>query len=848
MDGAVVIGQGQDVGLAILHVDGQGDGAVAGDSGGSGLLGVPVGQLHSGLAAVPGDDQLVVLGNGQDVGDAVVLQGNADALGLGAVSANGADFQSDDVLSVLQSGDVVLVCVSAANEAVGAVGVDSVDVVVLDLVIGSQVPGDLILAGALQGQLQIDVLGGSGGIVSAVGDDQAAQVQLVALDIALGLEIQADGSDDAASVVGQVHGDGVPAADGGLDGQVDVLDLVAVLQGQNDDLLNALTGDLVVGQGDGGTVDDVQLGLVQVDELLAIDAAVDGQGVAAVVAAQLGVGELTLNAGVLGAVVPLEVQQGLVGGLDPPLPGGQDVLQVQVGPLGIADDLAAQVVVHAVAGVEVGGEDGAGDDGLLDDVAGDALEVGLGAQQGAVDDVAILVEGLLIGEAQVLAADVGGVVVQDVLSGRGEVHTLTLVGFPLILDLVAVVVRLVVLLAVEVGAPDGQRGVGLAVLLHQVAGVGIMVVHDIPEGFQVDAEAPLAALEAHVDGLVGVQAQGLGVLCGILDGIGVVPVVQEHGVGHAAQTIGGVVDEVRTGAVESVLIGDGAGVGQGVIPLDVSAPVHHVLHDFLQQGNILLGNGFLLVDEVAVEAIVFHDLQQLVSIGEAAILGLLQPLLGVLRITGQEVLGDGQDAVLVGGVGGSSHGDGDGAVLLVGGAALDVLGGTAAGTGHVGVLPELEQVVAELIVGHTGVPGSLIDVGGTIVGRGDGVQLGPVGQVRIGLGGGVGVDALLQRDLCNQLIGVGISLGVPIQDVHEPVAVAPGFVGGAGFASGGGLSFFRRVGDGDGSHGQDHHQSQNERQSLHPMLFHNTLQNVRCVWELRVCLFVLLPEKRPKIR
>ena len=685
--------------------------------------------------------------------------------------------------------------------------------VVLDLVIGSQVPSDLILAGAGQSQLQSSILGGSGGVVGAVGNHQAAQVDLVALDLlAGGGDAQVDGGDGAAGVLAQVHGDGVPAADGGLQGQVLDLDIIGgVLQVQDDVLQGISAGDLVVGQGDGGAVNDLQLGLVQADGLQLAHVAVDGQGVAAVVAADLGIGELTLNTGVLGAVVPLQVQQVAVVALDAPLPGGQDVLQVQVGPLGVTDDLAIAVVVHAVAGVEVGGEDGAADDGLLHDVTGDALEVGLGAELGLVGG------GILVGEAQVLAADVGGVVVTGILGRRGEVHTLALVGLPLVGDLVAVVVSLVVLLAVEIGAPDGEGGIGLAVLAHQVAGMTVVVVHDIPEIFQVDAEAPLAALEAHVDGLVGIQAQGLSMSSGILDGVSLVPVVQEDGVGHLAVAVGGVVDEVGVGGVEDVLIGDGAGVGQGVVPLDVGTLIHHILHDLLHHGNVLHGDGFFLVDEVAVEAVELHDLDQLIGVGEVAVLVLLQPLLGVLRITGQEVLGDGQDAVAMGGVGGSGHGDGDGAVLLVTGTALDVGGGTAACTGHVGVLPELEQVVAEVIVGHTGVPGSLVDVGGTVVGRGDGVQLGPVGQLGVDLGGGVGVDSGLQGDLCDQLIGVGIGLGVPVQHIDKAIAVAPGFIGDTGRAGRFGLSF---GGEGHGGCGQHHDQSQNERQSLHPLLFH----------------------------
>ena len=798
-------GDGQNELGAILHIDVQ-----SGSLGALGhshslrsfLRGIPVNQRHFHGSEVlgrigPGNGQLVVGGDSPDVADTVPGgQGNPRAIALGAVNANRANLQSDHIVLVLQSLDVVVGRVGAAHELHGAVAINRVNMVVLHGVVVGQIPGKLNLAGLVKPLGQRHIGGSAGGVVTAVGVHQAAQVDLEAFRLGLGGDFQADGGNGLAGISAQVNGSSLPATGGGFDGQG--VDGVVVLEDDGNGNSGGVIGGLVVGQRQLGVGSHIQLGLVKVDVLAGSHVTVDDQGGATVVSADLGVGEGSLDTRELGAVVPVHIQQVVIVRFNPPLPGGQDVLQVQVGPLHIPGDLTVDIVLHTMAVVEIGSKDGTVDHGLLHDVAGEALEVQLGLQ------LAQILGSILVGDAHIAAIQALSLIVANQLGGAGEVHTLTLFRFPLVLNLITVVIGLVVLLAVEIGAPDCQGGVGLAVFLHQVAGITVVAVHNVPEVFQVNAVAPLAAFHTHENSLIGIQAQAFSMGGRILDGIGTIPVVQEDGVGNTAKLR--ILHEVGVYTVENVLVRDGAGVGHGVIPLNVGTTIHHVLHEFLHQRNVFLRNSFLLVDEVAIKAVVVHDFQQLVRVGEATVLGLLQHLIGILRCARGEILRNGQNAVLVGGVGGSRHGNGDGAVFLVLGTGSDARSGTAAGAGVVGILPELEHIVGEFIVAHVGVPGRLIDVGGTVVGGGDCVELRLVRQVGIGLSGGIGFVALLQGNAGNQLLSVGISRGIPVQDIHKAVAMAPRLIGGAGLSGRGFVTGFL------GGHRPRGKQGQNENQ------------------------------------
>ena len=361
---------------------------------------------------------------------------------------------------------------------------------------------------------------------------------------------------------------------------------------------------------------------------------------------------------------------------------------------------------------------------------------------------------------------------------------------------------------VPVGAPDGKAGIGLAILVYRV----------VP-GLNVSAKLPLAALNAHVDHFVRVQIQFLGQGLGVLQGSVAVPVVQEDGVGHT--TVGLIPDPAGVAAVEGVLVRYTTAFGDGIVPLNVNALLPHVLQHFPEEGYIRAVNGGLLVDEIAVKSVVLGQLHQLFGVRELTVFILVQPLLGILGRSGDEVLGQGDDAVFVGGVGGSRHGDGDDAILLFGRADGDVLGGPSAGTHHVSILPELKEIVRKLVIGHARIPGGFVDVRRTIVARGDHVQLRIVAQVRIGLGGGEGSVALLQGDTGHQLLRVGVRRRVKVQNVYKAIAMAPGLKAGTGLPHrfltaglSGGMDMHRR------NQAQAHCHSQKKRQGFFPILFH----------------------------
>ena len=475
----------------------------------------------------------------------------------------------------------------------------------------------------------------------AVGDHQAAQVQLVVLHQLRGGQLQGDGGNGLASISAQGDGGGGPALSllaGVLNGQVDRLGGVLFKDQGNLSLGGVICRGLVVGQGDAAVCSHIQFGLVEVHCLAAGQRAVHGQGGAAVVSADLGVVEVVPLAvhiaEELGAIVPIQLKPVLVSGLHPPLPGGENVLKGQVGPLHVPRDPAIAIVLHAVAVVEVGGKGGAVDHGFLHNVLGEALEV----------------DGVVVRD--VIPLHSAGGVFSGIFGGGGVVNPLPFLGFPLVSHFVAAI-GLVELLMVPVRTPNGEGGVGLAILVYSVVA-----------GFDVGAKLPLAAFHAHKYHFIGIQAQVDGMLFGVFQSGAGIPVVQEDGVGN--MPLGLVPDPAAVVAVECVLVGNAAAFGGGVVPLDVNALFPHILEHFPEQRYIRGIDGGFLVDEVAVKTIVFGQIHQLLGIGEAAVLSLVQPLLGVLRRSGDEVLCQGDDTVLVSGVGGGSHGDGDDAILFVG--------------------------------------------------------------------------------------------------------------------------------------------------------------------------------------
>ena len=83
---------------------------------------------------------------------------------------------------------------------------------------------------------------------------------------------------------------------------------------------------------------------------------------------------VVVDLAVLGTAVKLCLELG-TGCLELPLPRRQDVLKIDVRPLGGVGQFAVQLVLQTVGGVEVGVERVAADDGAFCDIVGNAFEV-----------------------------------------------------------------------------------------------------------------------------------------------------------------------------------------------------------------------------------------------------------------------------------------------------------------------------------------------------------------------------------------------------------------------------------------------------------------------------------------
>ena len=119
------------------------------------------------------------------------------------------------------------------------------------------------------------------------------------------------------------------------------------------------------------------------------------------------------------------------------------------------------------------------------------------------------------------------------------------------------------------------------------------------------------------------------------------------------------------------------------------------------------------------------------------------------------------------------------------------------------VLPEVEHMGAELVGVGVGVKEAV-----AVVTRQRQV-LGQRGQVRVGLSGGKGRVAVLQRDLRSQQLGVGVRLRGPLHDVLHAVAVKRGLVLPLGGGADVGIGISGEHGDGTA---QQQHQNHRQRQ------------------------------------
>ena len=399
-----------------------------------------------------------------------------------------------------------------------------------------------------------------------------------------------------------------------------------------------------------------------------------------------------------------------------------------------------------MAGVEIGVEAAAADDGTLGDEVGNAHPA-----------VGIVHVHIGTGVAA-LEAGVGGV-----FHDAGPEHALALLAHPLVAVLLgggnalAVTGGVQTLQATVVAVGAAEQGVAGS----GVAG-GIVEVGHAGGTVMVAAEAGLVALDAVEDLRMGIRTDGLGVAQLAVDA-GEAGVVDEDGIVDLA--VGLILQPCGLGGIEG---------GVGIIPLGIQTLGGQVGHEGLEALVVAL----LLVQEIAVKAVVFGHFHQL--FGDDINLAVLfrQHVGAGLAGTegGIEVdAGDGHNTVPMGGVGVGGVRNVDDAELeasgppVAGGRIIQSLGGvgrsrTVPGGEIVGVLPEGHDILGELIGIHGAAEEAVAIVAGHVH------DLGIGGQVGLGLGGGESLIAVKQRHIGHQELRVGVRRRVPVFDVLDAVS------------------------------------------------------------------------------
>ena len=497
----------------------------------------------------------------------------------------------------VQGGDVVRRIGSLHDQALGAIGMDLINLVRGSAGYSGPVHSDLRRVGVpVQDLIQGYVRRAVQGSPLLLCERQAAQIHLIVGDILGRLHLQANGIQDLPRQIRQIHLCGGPAAIAGgqikshlLAGVVGIGGLVSIVGHQLHQALVPLVGEAQL-----HAALHRYLGAVQHDPvgLAGGQVAIEPNGVAAVVS----IGKIITT----GELLAL--------GVDDPSPGRHHVLVGLVAPLGIPGQFAIDVVALAVAGVEIGHKGSLGDDGAVCKEPGHTGPVIAGQVHRGIPGVA-----LGIGVEHLLH-------LVEVLPTFGQTQG-------------------------GVGAVQRQRQAGHPVFIHQ----------------QVIPEAGIHAVLLHINAREGVELAAANGLHGRNGGIHFAgsPVVVHHELVNGPGAVFGIRQELFVAVVHRILVGHTAGGQHGVVPADehIRTLLVHIAHHLINQRTLCSGAAVgLLIEEITVKAIVIHDCNQLVGHREGAVAGLLNKLPDLLHIAGTGAPGEAQgchhrDAIGVGRIG-----------------------------------------------------------------------------------------------------------------------------------------------------------------------------------------------------
>ena len=319
-----------------------------------------------------------------------VIIGHRSGLALAAVGADGGHFHRHFSVGIVEILNIVDLVVNTAHIHFHTVQ-NGIDIVLLDGVIIAQIPGDYHLVGIV-GLVNRQTGRCIRGQISAGGIVNAANMHLIV--VGRPLEVQPYDSYLLAGKRRQVHRGGDPAVgylrrifQRNVRHGIGIVLGVDVLGKHQSQAHGHIVGrGLLEGHLHLRLSRNFQIGLVQMHVVVCIHLAVNSQRGAALIGIhqieiKFAVGEISLLLAfrpgtgqrllVLGSVVIFRLQL-RARRFKPELPGGQNVLNVDIGPFMLVGDHSIFRIDQAVAGVEVGIEGIAGYHRPLGDHAGNA--------------------------------------------------------------------------------------------------------------------------------------------------------------------------------------------------------------------------------------------------------------------------------------------------------------------------------------------------------------------------------------------------------------------------------------------------------------------------------------------
>ena len=577
---------------------------------------------------IPGEVNIAGLRIVFDIADILaVIEADLRRFGFRSILAHCGQQQLGHIFFPIQRLDIIGIVIGSTHITSGPIGELRVQIILFYLAVVRQIPAYVHLFGII-GLFQRKASGFLRGVISAVGNLQFADVHLVVVNgTGTVVKVQADHCDFFAGIIAQGNLLGNPAVGlfVGLRNVEGNYRIGIILKDHSHFHFGSVVRRaLVKGNGYLGILFYGQIRLVQTQEVFLIQCAVDHQGRTALIGAYTFI-VIHRALIVLFAVIKVYIQLCALC-INPPLPGGQDILDVHIAPLFVVGHRTVHKVLHPMAGIKIGIENVAVNNGTLRDIVRHTGPVGI---------CGACYLGIVNGTVY---PRLGGI-----LFRAGEPDAFPLESHPLIIS-------------VHMGIFRQTTDIFSQAVMYKIRSQGSDAGHRV----SVLSEQPLgvirlfptihAAFQPKEHGLERVYPNGIRVFHGTFNFIRIPPVVQENRIRHVSFFLG--VDKGTVARGKFVVVPHAAGIYVNrIIPLHVNAYLPAICQEVLIGRHFLHGNAFFLVDEVPVKTIIIAHFLELVRYRECPILVPHQHRAGGLGGAGEEDTSNGQRSVLMGGIG-----------------------------------------------------------------------------------------------------------------------------------------------------------------------------------------------------